>query len=232
MTESGYAPLVVTIFGGTPTGSLTTFASDMHKRWGVGPGDAVAMRRREETCAAKALGAHALWLDFLDAIYREARYNSDPDIFGQVHPDEAGLDAEIVAELTGRLGLTVGTADVFYVPLAIGNHVDHQHVLRAGKRLAALGHEVWGYEDFPYAGDPEWRDSIQHRAEEVTTGEPQLRQLSESQLQRRIDAVLCYASQLEIIFRHQGDPGAAIERYARTVGDGQTAERFWRIGTR
>ncbi len=229
LAESDQKGLIVTVFGGAPRGSLTEFASDMHQRWGVGPGDAVAVRRREEACAGKALGAEAIWLDFLDAIYRDARYTSDPDIFGAIHPDEAGFGAEILAALTERLELSSHTPDVFYVPLAVGNHVDHQHMYAAGKRLASLGHTVWAYEDFPYAGDPQWRDSILDLASRLTTGESRLNQLTQSQLQSRIDAVLCYASQLDVIFRYQGDPRVAVGRYARAVGDGQPAERFWRL---
>ncbi len=229
LVEMGRSATIVTIFGGTPSGSLTKFASDMHQRWGVGPGDAVAMRQEEERCAETTLGAESIWLEYLDAIYRDARYNSDPDIFGEVHPDETGFDIDIVSRVTGRVGLSSDQQATWYVPLALGNHVDHQHALSAGRRLVSQGYEVWAYEDFPYAGDPEWRETIRERVEQETTGELRLERLSSSQLERRVRAVLCYRSQLDIIFRHQGDPAASTRRYASFVGDGNPAERFWRL---
>lgn len=225
----GAAPLIVTVMGGTPTGQLTTYARDMHERWGVGPGDAVAMRRHEERCAETALGAQSIWLDFLDAIYRDDRYLSDPDIFGRIHPDETNFSQQIVEGLTQALGLSQRTSNVFYVPLAVGNHVDHQHVLAAGTRLAKMGHDVWAYEDFPYAGDPEWQEAVVERATQATSGTSRIEWLSPTQLERRVTAIQCYKSQLEIIFRFQGDPTEAVRRYAQVVGDGRPAERFWRL---
>jgi LmbE family N-acetylglucosaminyl deacetylase len=227
LAETGNRPLIVTIFAGLPHEPLTTFASEMHALWGVGPDDVIATRRAEEGCAAKTLGAQPLWLDFADAIYREDRYTSDPQLFGTIDPAEAELPIEIHDALLGALGRLNPAA--FYVPLAIGNHVDHQHVLAVGTRLAASDFEVWAYEDFPYAGDPAWRDSIEAQASAVTTGVKRLELVKPLQLNRRIEAVRCYRSQLDVIFRHQGDPETAIRRYSETVGDGRPAERFWRI---
>lgn len=230
LAESGATPLIVTIFGGLPSDSLTTFASDMHTLWGVGPHDVIATRQAEERCAAEALSAQALWLDFADAIYREDRYTSDPQLFGAIDPAESELATEIHDALLAVFTDHDMRPLSFYIPLAIGNHVDHQHVLAVGKHLAATGYDVWAYEDFPYAGDPAWRDSLEAHARAVTTGAERFDPLTPAQLKRRIDAVLCYRSQLDVIFRHQGNPAEAIERYAQSIGHGQPVERFWRIG--
>lgn len=229
LSGTGDPPLIVTIFGGTPAGRLTEFAREMHDRWGVGPGDALAMRRREERCAAQALGAEAIWLEFLDAIYRGTRYTSDPAIFGDIHPDESDMPNVILRALVQRLGIERSGSHVFYLPLGIGNHVDHQHTLRVGMQLAESGHDVWSYEDFPYAGDPDWRDSIEQRASLVKSNESRLVMLTDAHMDRKVNAVRCYGSQLDIIFRHQGDPDAAMRRYARLVGGSGPAERYWRL---
>lgn len=229
LAADGDSPLIVTVFGGTPTGQLTDFAMTMHRQWGFGPEDAVAMRRKEESCAAAALGAESMWLDFLDAIYRDGRYMSDPDIFGEIDQAEWNLANEIVNALIRRDELSLSAPGIIYVPLAIGNHVDHQHVLAVGRLLALHGHDVWTYEDFPYAGDPQWRNSIAARASEVTSNESRVVALTEAQLAQKVRAVLCYKSQLDIIFRHQGDPAASVRRYASSVGGGRPAERFWRL---
>src|SRR4051794_35360271 len=66
------APLIVTVFAGQPDGSLSAFAHLQHAQWGVSEAEVIAQRRREDACAAAALGASVAtrWLDFLDAIYR------------------------------------------------------------------------------------------------------------------------------------------------------------------
>jgi LmbE family N-acetylglucosaminyl deacetylase len=229
IAESGDTALIVTIFGGLTSEPLTTFASDMHALWGVRPHDVIETRRAEERCAAETLGAESIWLDFPDAIYRADRYTSDLQLFGTIHPAEAELADTIHDALLSELSARDLRPSAYYVPLAIGNHVDHQHVLAVGRLLAADGHDVWAYEDFPYAGDPAWRASIEARAHAVTSGNDRLEALSADQLQRRIDAVRCYRSQLDVIFRHQGEPAGAIRSYAQTIGDGHPAERFWRI---
>ncbi len=211
------------------TRPLTEFAQGQHARWGFAPDEAVEMRRHEDSCAAKVLGADSVWLDVLDAIYRSDQYTSDDAIFGAIHPDDRNLAARITSALQSRL--TIGRSESldFYVPLAIGNHVDHQLTLEAGRLLAARGFTVWGYEDFPYAGDPAWQGAIQDRVSDLGCGAPRLVRLTESDLDRKVEAVRCYASQLDVIFRFQGDPDVAIRRYASGVGDGEPAERYWPI---
>jgi LmbE family N-acetylglucosaminyl deacetylase len=231
MADAGAPPLILTVFGGKPTGPLNRFAQEMHEQWGVGAGDAVDRRRAEERCAATELGAQADWLDLLDAIYRGKHYTSDDELFGPVHPDEAALPREIVDRVRARIETHSLSARLIYVPLGIGNHVDHQHVLAAGRLLARQGYNVFAYEDFPYAGDPAWRARIDDLGRAAAAAPPEVRPLTDQQLARRVNAVLCYASQHAVIFRHQGDPADATRGYASTVGGDRPAERFWPLGS-
>lgn len=225
--EGGARPLIVTCFGGAPTGPLSDFARFQHERWGVGPDDAVRIRRAEEACAAAALGAETLWLDFHDAIYRGTRYTSDDDLFGPLHPD----DRPLVDDLTAAVAALAAPGATVYVPLGVGNHVDHQIATLAGQRLAGMGRRVLAYEDFPYAGDPAGAPALQARAAEVAAGPAETRFLTPVQLEARVRAILCYRTQLPVIFRHQGDPAESTRRYARAVGAGRPAERFWPLRT-
>lgn len=223
LAAEGQAPLIITCFGGTPSGPLTSFAQFQHDRWGIGPADAIAIRREEEACAASALGATAHWFDFLDAIYRGDRYTSDEQLFGPLHP----ADRELIPAIVAAIAELAPPGTTLYVPLGVGNHVDHQLVTAAGQQLAARDYRVLAYEDFPYAGDPAAQDQVPARAAHVATGDPILRPLTTKELDARIRAILCYRSQLPVIFRHQGDPAAATRRYAEATGRGEPAERFW-----
>lgn len=223
LTDSGEQPLIITCFGGPPPGPLSNFARDMHARWQIGTSEAISIRREEEACAADVLGAGVHWLDFPDAIYRGSRYTSDDELFGAIHPDEVDLPAQIMAALEAKFAqLGLGPSRL-YVPLGIGNHVDHQHVVEVGRRFSELGHEVFAYEDFPYAGDP----GVEQQGRSMTGREPVTQVLTVEQLERRVTAILCYRSQLPVIFRHQGDPAESTLRYATANGASLPHERFW-----
>ena len=229
IAEQGESPLIVTVFGGLPPGQLNQFAGEMHRRWGISAGDALAQRRREERCAAAALGAEACWLDFPDAIYREDRYTSDNELFGAIHADELSLVEKLYGAAQRFFTARRFTPDHVYVPLAVGNHVDHQHVLQLGLKLGADGYDVLAYEDYPYAGDPGGLDLLRQRVTEVDGGHEITRFLTEEQLEQRIAAIRCYESQLPVIFRHQGDPVESTRRWAMLRGRTRPAERFWQL---
>lgn len=225
MADAGDNPLILTIFGGEPDGPLSDFATEMHRLWGFGPADAIARRRQEEECAARALGVESQWLDLPDAIYRGERYLNDDHLFGAIHPEEATLYRVIRTAIFDYLGSRAIEPAAFYCPLGVGNHVDHQHVLAMARSLTYRGHTVIAWEDYPYAGD--LGVEVEPVALRRSKREPDLRPMSEAHLQRKIEAVNCYASQHDVIFRFQGDPAIATRTYAERVGNGGPAERFW-----
>lgn len=231
----GLPPLVVTVFGGEPEGNdLTGFARWQHERWGTAGADTLATRRAEEAAAAALLGCDTRSFPYRDAIYRGAHYLSDHALFGTPHPDDAPLAARIAADVLAFPEVAGAvTPPTVYVPLAVGEHVDHQLVLAAGRIVAgAPGRpvRVLAYEDFPYAllGDALAR-RLATVAGEVGAAEvvPIARTLA-----RRIGAIEAYRSQLPVIFRHFADWRAALEGYARSLGGGhELAERFWPLDT-
>lgn len=225
LADGSERPLVLTIFGGEPPGPLNAFAAEMHRLWGLEPADGIAHRRREETCAAKELGVESHWLDLPDAIYRGERYLCDQHLFGAVHPEEATLYRDIRDAMFAFLDTRQLDPSVVYCPLGVGNHVDHQLVLATARTLTYRGYQVIAWEDYPYAGDP--GVEVEPVAIRRTTGEPELRELSEDQLARKIRAIGCYASQHDVIFRFQGDPATAARAWVERAGDGAPAERFW-----
>jgi LmbE family N-acetylglucosaminyl deacetylase len=225
MADAGEHPLVITIFGGEPSGPLNSFAQEMHQAWGLAPEDVIAHRRSEEACAAAALGVESRWLELPDAIYRGERYLCDDHLFGAIHPQEATFHKEIRTALFELLSELDIEPTEFYCPIGIGNHVDHQHVLAMARTLTFRGYAVQAWEDFPYAGDP--GVDVVPMATTRATGEPVVRELTEDALERKIEAINCYQSQHSVIFRLQGDPEAATRAYAERVGGGTPAERLW-----
>lgn len=227
LAEQGLRPVIVTCFGGGPDGPLSPFAAFQHRWRGLSDEEALAIRRAEERAAANVLGAEPLWLGLPDAIYRDARYLSDEQLFGSLHPDDAEVLPRLWAALREALAAAGITPAWFAVPLGVGNHVDHQLVRALGHALRRQGRTVWAYEDFPYSALEGGNRELARLASEHAAAEPWLQPLTDDQLQRRIAAVRCYASQIAVIFRHLGDPAEAIRRAAREAGSGQPAERLW-----
>ena len=218
--ETGRAR-IVTIFGGEPPSSLSAFARFQHERWQLSDAQVVALRRAEDARAAAELGAGVgvTTLDYLDAIYRRPAYASDEALFGA----PVASDLELVDALADALE---GFGDRFVLPLAVGNHVDHQLAFRAGVRLSQRGHEVWLYADLPYALDD---DALQARLRVLGDPAPCVFELSPAQFDRRWRAIECYVSQLPVLFRDLPGPRERFKRFGNQAGTGGPVEMFWRM---
>jgi LmbE family N-acetylglucosaminyl deacetylase len=234
IARSGTAPEIALIFGDHPDPDqpLTEFAGQLHKQWGLSAEQVIEARREEEAAASALIGAVDVFLPFRDAIYRGDRYTSDEALFGETRPDESDLPERIARELRVP-DAELGTVRL-YAPLAIGNHVDHQHAFQAGLLLASRGFDVWFYEDLPYALISGMADERMERIESPLDGAGlvDVREVWTN----KIDAIMAYPSQLEVIFSEYAGAGStreaidtAMRDYSQQVGEGVEAERFWRV---
>jgi LmbE family N-acetylglucosaminyl deacetylase len=231
-TARGERALVVTLCTAAPApeGPFSALALEFHREWGLAPEQVVAARLREERAAVTQLGADGLWAGMLDAIYRHPdAYHGRETLFGTPAGDDPLLPAArtYLDRLRQRL-----PAATFYAPLGVGSHVDH---LLTHEAAAILGPELIYYEDFPYVARP---GALERRLAQLGAPlEPALVGIDRG-LERKIAAVLAYASQLPELAHSQLDrpiaddeaPGlfaAAIADYARQTGGGSPAERLW-----
>lgn len=224
--QAGERVLVVTIFAGAPAldTPLSPFAQELHARWGLA--DPIAARREEDAAALALLGAEGVYWPYVDCIYRRAAEgcflcDGEEALFGEVHPADGALIAELVARLRALARERGGT---IYAPLAVGRHVDHQVVRRAAEGLD----DVVYYEDYPYASRPGTTEEAlvagQWRAELVS--------LSQEALEAKIAAIACYDSQLSSLdWADAAEMAAAVRAFAQRTGDGAPAERYWRLTT-
>jgi LmbE family N-acetylglucosaminyl deacetylase len=223
---AGRRPLVVTLFAGRPPANvdLSAFAQSLHARWGD-PADVIATRWAEDQAALAALGTDYLRLNYPDCIYRgrehagEWYYASEEAIFGPVHPAEQGLPVELAVTLTEFI--PPGDDVTLYVPLTIGNHVDHQVAFATALILKAQGWQVQFYEDYPYAetdgavaarGASHWQSTIVP--------------LGKEDLEAKIQAIACYESQIRVLFGNVEAMHEQVRNYATQVG----GERLWKSG--
>jgi len=227
----GLRPLVITVFSGTPDSiNLSAYALDVHRQMGFSQDitNAIQTRRQEDSAALELLGVDYLWLNYSDAIYRgnPAYYTSDSQLMGgEVNPGDNWIDEEL-AETLVALRKRLPDA-VWYAPLGVGRHVDHQIVCSAADRLTASGAKVNLYEDFPYVA--RHAGSLVERLEEFgNLLEPGLVEMSEM-LPIRQEAAAKYASQIAPNFGDRTLLFQSMENYTQNIRPVETVhlERYW-----
>lgn len=224
-------PLVITVFGGIPPANmqLSPLAAYIHRKMGLRQ-DAVSVvntRREEDARALDYLKADYLWLNYLDAIYRGTPpyYTDESQLFGAgIHPGDRGIDrelAQMLVTLHERL-----PDSIWYAPLGVGHHVDHQIVCSAADRLVQRGANVKFYEDFPYVLR---EGALEERLQELGgTMEPAFVEMSEM-LPLRQEASEMYSSQVEANFGDRDSMYRAMETYTHGIRPVETVhlERYW-----
>jgi LmbE family N-acetylglucosaminyl deacetylase len=225
-------PLVITVFAGMPPANMriSSLAEQVLREGGFRPqdhADAVSTRRLEDAAAMNYLHVDYLWLDYFDAIFRgtPAYYTSQSALIGgEVHPADLTIDRQLAQDL---VALHERLPDaVWYAPLGIGRHVDHQIVCSAADRLVQRGANVKFYEDFPYVL---WQGALDARLKELGGAfEPAYVEMSEM-LHLRQEASEMYASQLGVNFGSKEAMYKAMEEYAYGFRPKETVhlERYW-----
>ena len=188
-TQSGIPVEFWTFMCGDPhLTEYSKFASDLHKTWGFADAEeAVHGRRLEDQNAAQILGAKAIHFDFFDCIYRRDKKGdwSYPDgVFGAIHPADADLPAQIAVTVTPRLQ----PDDIVVCQLSVGSHVDHVLVRQAAE---LLGRPLLYDIDMPYF----LYKSNEFEAKAAGMKES-IHRITEASLERWIEAVIQYKSQL------------------------------------
>jgi LmbE family N-acetylglucosaminyl deacetylase len=243
--QAGARVVVVTVCTGSPPpGPLSPFAQSVHERWAqsaadqaglpAAPAEVVALRRQEDLAALSELGAEAVHLDVPDCLYRlnpatnYPMYTSEAALFGPLHPS----DSPLIRRVAGKLNTLLRGfgRHHLYVPLGIGQHVDHLLTRKAAESLGAI---YAYYEDFPYvvrAGD-RW-PNLRSPLLEGRPLNPELMRLSEPDIDAWVNAAACYASQLSTFWADRAALAAACMHYAERAGgaSGGPAIRLWRAG--
>lgn len=221
-TQAGEKVLVATVMAGDAQRGASDYAQSLRDRWQLDT-SAEAQRRAEDAAACGLLGAGYLHWPIPDCIYRGGAdgvmyYQSDDEIFGPVHPGEAGLVAEVVALLR-----SLPDAEQILAPLTVGNHVDHIFVRQAAEEVFGKG--LGYYEDYPYAQKAGSVEEVLARTREGWTAT--VYPLSEAALQAKIEAILAYRSQFSTFWTDRADLERQVRGYAEKVG----GERVWRQST-
>ena len=206
-------------------------------------GGIAAARRLEDERYALFAEASVVFTDLPDAVYRG--YEGDAELLGYPRADDPA-PVDLLRREIARL-----EPQRVYLPLGVGNHVDHQLMREVG--IALLDEEPdwvmpgpdWAgtvvfYEDFPYSL---WND-FNHLADlpagsldaipESISLYPEYAEISD-RIERKIRGLTLYRSQMDRLFGGTREMGDAVRAHARKVsasgGVGQMAERYW-VSTR
>jgi len=231
----GLHPLVITVFAGSPPPGTEpgSIAQQIHKRMefrqDIGIEEVVAARRKEDARALDYLHVDYLWLDYPDAIYRgvPAYYTQERDLISEVNPSDMWIDKQLAQDLVTLLELLPDA--VWYAPLGVGRHVDHQIVCSAADRLIQRGANVKLYEDFPYVLE---KGALEERIKELGGAlEPALVEMSEM-LHLRQEAAEMYTSQIKLNFPDRQAIYQTMKDYTHGIRPVETVhlERYWIAG--
>lgn len=226
--RAGRRAHLLSVFSGQVLDPMVgSLAREKHARWNLHDVDALfETRRAEDSEAVEALGCSVRWLEMPDAIYRGKRYPSNDELFGPLHEEEHDIARHLLVEVEN---LPEWQANfTAFVPLATGDHVDHQIVFELGALLARAGYPVFAYEDTPYAIHSPQGVHRRIAALAGRLGDPFAVDIHET-LEARLEAIAAYRSQLPVIFRFTQDWRGAVSEFSRSRGNGSPAERFWPI---
>jgi LmbE family N-acetylglucosaminyl deacetylase len=205
-SQAGKPVEIWTLMAGLPRGGaeLPAFAQTMHRIWGFESVEqAIATRRNEDRQAAALVGATTTHFDFLDCIYRRGR--GGEALYSEVTVPIPEEDAELPARIAEALSERLEPDDRVVCQLAIGRHVDHVIVRQAAEML----HRPLLYDaDMPYVlNHPgELQPAVSGMAESL---EP----VSEAALGRWMEAIECYASQVDSVFGSHEAMREAMQAY-------------------
>ncbi|HVA85731.1 MAG TPA: PIG-L family deacetylase [Candidatus Saccharimonadales bacterium] len=202
-------------------------------------GDIAAARRLEDERFSLFAEASIVHLDLPDAVYRG--YEGDEELLGTPRDDDPA-PIDVLRREIARL-----EPQKVYLPLGVGNHVDHQLVrdagialLGEGRRWVMPGPEYTGivtfYEDFPYAWWSEF-GRLEDLPAEALAGlpadvslRPEFADIADT-VERKIIGVTLYASQLDRLFGGRKPMAASVRAYGTKVaalgGISGYAERYW-----
>lgn len=232
--QRGMDVLVITVMAGNAPPEAkdlpTPIVADLHTRWELAANpNPVDIRRDEDREALAILGADVAHWEWPECVYRQDSvtgqfmYPTEESLWGSVHPG----DQVMVTQLAQRLAsLPLSPDGRLYVPLTVGDHVDH-HIVRhaAEMRESSLGGLVY-YEEYPYAEQPEALAAVLGDGNEW---EAEITPISQEALTAKAAAVASYHSQISTFYTSVEEIAVRLRAYASVTSLGQgCAERYWR----
>jgi len=205
LTTHGFSCINITVTAGIPELTIKSpLIDEVQNQWKLNDSaEAVKLRKVEDNKAMRLLDCKPIHLNFLDAIYRRSKnahffYQS---IYDPIHPEEIDLAKEIAHSMMDYLL----PDDLIILPQAIGGHVDHEIVKNSAKFLS---NKRFYYLDVPYIFKTDF--SILDRYSSV---EMFVHPFNQNHIQKWIEAIQAYPSQLSSLFKDSADLNQQVTDY-------------------
>ena len=208
LADGGWRTVLATAFTAT-VAPVTGFALACQLDKGLAPEvDYMALRRAEDRDAAAILGfGEVRHLNLPEAPHRG--YLSAPALFASVRDDDTVVPA-LAAQLAGLQ--REFAPDLVLAPQGLGNHVDHQQVVRAVAE--AVDRPLAWYRDTPYA--MRHHDATPPRLGALT----EMRLPVGAALDRKLRAACAYVSQVGFQFGGPERTQTALRAFAASEAGG------------
>lgn len=223
LIEEGKRVDVLTIFSGLiEKESLSPAALKFHSNCFLDE-KAMTHRKKEDKKAHKLLKCNSLYLNMPECLYRS-------DSNGHLYPDLNNIyylddrDNITIYELSKKLLKYVNNYEVILCPLGLGSHADH---LVTNYAINSIKEKTTGklyfYEDVAYVcyyyrenEKSNWGGKLLYKIIEI----------SEKNFQKKIDSVLIYRSQLNILWENYFQLYDDLNRLSKKYGSGRGV-RIW-----
>ena len=224
LIKEGHDVSVAVIFSGMPPADeLSDAAKQYHSTCSLGD-DAGYIRQKEEIDACSIMGCRSIHLGYLEALYRK---DSSGRYIYPNHSDItriAGSDNEIISELSRKLPVFLEDCDKIIVPLALGDHADHLVVRKVVTGIDSLKRRLLFYEDIPYI----FFDNGNIPEDKIHGMKPILFDIDRRHLSKKLDALMCYRSQLHTMWKTEDEMRQQLEDHLR-LEDGGLSLRLWSL---
>lgn len=218
------------MMGGLYAGELpeSPILEDLHERWMAGA-DPLRTRQEEDMRALSLLNAEREHVDLTDCVYRQVGglplYPSEESLFGSVQAADYALKYLEALSLPDR-----DRQLVLYLPLAVGNHVDHQIVRDWGIGLLRDKPECWSlyfYAEYPYFNTERSITLALSKIDLPLCEKPVT--LDEADLAAKVNAMACYDSQISTFWEGLQAMALDLRRSSLDARTGKPVERYWEI---
>lgn len=195
--------LVITIFSGTPMSENISHAAKLfHDSCNLGD-NAMHFRKNEDEKAMKLLDVEYIHIGELESLYRKNtdgtyKYNEIEHIF----TTDTSNEIDTIKCLSSKIENIFANMNIdkIYIPLGIGNHIDHVITRKSIENIASkFFFKKYYYEDTPYVCNLE-SNNYSELTSELNSF---VIKVTDEEWNLKCEAINCYVSQLDMLWKNE-----------------------------
>lgn len=226
LIDDGNSVTLITVFTGYPPSfDLSEAGKEYHANCFLS-NNSMEFRKKEDIQACRLLGCDYIHLDYYECLYRKDPEGNNiyPCLNNIYHLDEKSDESSIQKLIKEFLGI-IHQFDCILAPLGLGEHADHLLLNKVMQSIDALNNnKILYYQDIPYIC---YMNEINKKIT-ISGMKPVIVEISESEWQLKVQAILCYRSQLHVLWRNENELLKQLRAVSKMYGFNH-AIRFWEM---